>query len=165
MRKTIMAMTAAAALLVIGGALGAVAQTDDATNEDSTAGEATDRPFRGHLVENLLDEMVADGVIDSDQATAIESWLETRRGELRAQREEMRATHEAAWEDGILTTDEAATLPFGDRLLAEDSPFADAWADGQLTQDEFDAVKAEIGPRRHHRGGLGPMWGGAAAGA
>ena len=161
MRKTLMAMIAAAAVLVIGGSLGAIAQTGEATMEDdSTQKVEMFRPLRGHLLDGVLDEMVADGVIDSAQATAITEWLEERRSQLMEQRAEWRAAHEAAWADDVLTREEAADLPSADRLLAEDGPFSEAWEDGQLTRDEVAAVRSELGPRRGfgHRGpgpGLG----------
>jgi hypothetical protein len=153
MRKTIMAMLAAAAVLVIGGAIGAAAQTGDEPEGDTTVTETDIRPVRGHLLEGVLDEMVADGVITDDQAAEIADWLENKRTELAAQRDELRAAFEAAWADDVLTADEVAEFPFADRLTAEDGPFAEAWADGQLTRDEFDAVKAELGGRHfgHHR--------------
>ena len=154
MRKTLIAMIAAAAVLVIGGSLGAVAQTGDATVEDDSIQEQTFGPLRGLLLDGVLDEMVADGVIDSEQATAITEWLQERRSERIEQRTERRAAHDAAWADGVLTLDEAAELPSADRLLAEDGPFAEAWEDGQLTRDEVDAVRSELGDGRGfgHRG-------------
>lgn len=164
MRKTLMAMIAAIAVLVIGGSLGALAQTEN-TGDDAAQTKELVRPVRGHLFEGALDEMVADGVIDADQAIAITAWLENRRSELEDEREERRAAHEAAWADDVLTAEEAANLPSADRLLSEDGPFADAWEDGQLTREEFEAAKAEFGGRRGlgHRGpGLGFHAGGEA---
>lgn len=153
MRKTIVAILAAAAVLVIGGAIGAVAQTDETTTTTDAVGHH--RGFGG-----LLDEMVADGVITDEQSTAIAEWLEARRTEMQAAREEARAAWETAWEDDVLTRDEAQALPFADRILAEDGPFAEAWADDQLTRDEFEAVKAEFPGRRrfgHHHAPLGAV--------
>ena len=153
MRKTLMAMIAAAAVLVIGGSLGAMAQTED-SGDDTAPAEELVRPFRGPLFEAILDEMVADGVIEAEQVPAITDWLENRRSEMDQRRAEMRAAHEAAWSDDVLTAEEAANLPSAERLLSEDGPFADAWEDGELTREEFDAVKAELGGRRGfgHRG-------------
>jgi hypothetical protein len=153
MRKTLMAMIAAAGVLVIGGSLGALAQTDDTSyGDDSTQAEEMLRPVRSHLLGGVLDEMVADGVIEAEQATAITEWLENRRSELQEQREARRSAHEAAWADGVLTSEEAANLPSADWLLSEDGPFAEAWDDGQLTRDEFESVRSELGDRR----GFGP---------
>jgi len=165
MRKTIMAMLAAAAVLVIGGAIGAAAQTDDEPVSDTTVTETESRHVRGQLLEGVLDEMVADGVITDDQAIEIAEWLENKRTELAAQREEMRAALEAAWADDVLTTDEVADLPFADRLTAEDGPFAEAWEDGQLTREEFDAIKAEIGRRGFGHDRRGPFGAGLSGAA
>ena len=157
MRKTIMAVVAAAAVLVVGGAIGAVAQEDDTTTDD-TAAEVELRPGHRHyhgFGGVLLDEMVADGVIDQSTADDITAWLEERRAEARAEREERRAAFEEAWADDVLTLDEAEALggPFAD---TEDGPLADAWADGQLTRDEVEEARAELGGRRgHHRGPFG----------
>lgn len=139
MRKTIIAMLAAAAVLVAGGALSALAQTDDATEA------AADRPIAAHFGGELLDEMVEDGVITQDQADAIAEWLDARREERRAEREARRAALEEAWADGVLTEEEAAQFPFGERLLAA----TEAWADGQLTEEEFAELHAD---RPFHRG-------------
>lgn len=146
MRKTIVAMLAAAAVLVAGGAIGAAAQTDDTT--ESTPIE---RPLAGHFGGALLDEMVADGVITQDQADAIADWLESKREEMQAEREARRAAYEEAWSDGVLTEEEAARFPFGERLLAA----TEAWADGELTQEEFDALRGDFPHRRglRHRFG------------
>jgi hypothetical protein len=157
MRKTLIAMLAAAAVLVMGGALGATAQTGaDASDENESA--VIERPLRVPMLERVLDEMVEDGVIDADHATAIAEWLANRRAELHAARDEWRDAWTAAWEDGVLTADEAADLPFADRLLADDGPFAEAWEDGQLTREEFDSARPRLPARRglgHHRlGGL-----------
>ena len=156
MRKTFVAMIAAAAVLIIGGSLGALAQAEDTTPEgDTTQSEERLRPLIGHRLSRVLDEMVADGVIDAEQAAAITDWLENRRAEWESERDERRAAHEAAWADGVLTAEEAAGLPSADWLLAEDGPFGEAWEDGQLTREEAETVRAEVGERRGH-GHRGP---------
>ena len=152
MRKTIMAVVAAAAVLVIGGAIGAVAQ-EDQTTEDTTVVESV-RPGRGHhrgLGGVLLDEMVTDGVIDQSTADDISAWLEVRHAEAQANREERREAFEEAWADDVLTLEEAEAL--GGRIGdTDDGPLAEAWADGELTRDEVEVARAEFGGRRGHRG-------------
>lgn len=155
MRKTLMAMIAAAAVLVIGGSLGAMAQMED-TGDDTAQAEEMIRPYRGLLFEGVLDEMVADGVIEAEQVPAITDWLENRRSEREQRREDMRAAHDAAWADDVLTAEEAASLPSAERLLSEDGPFAEAWEDGQLTREKFDAVKSEFGGRHGFGKNRGP---------
>lgn len=149
MRKTIVAIFAAAAVLVVGGALGAVAQTDGP--ETDTA--VTDVAPLGHKAERLaglLDEMVEDGVITSEQSESIAEWLKNKHDEVRAARQALREAFEEAWSDGVLTADEASQFPFGERLEAVE----ELWADGQVTQEEWDAFRAEF-PRRGLRHRLG----------
>lgn len=152
MRKTIVAMLAAAAVLVVGGALGAIAQTDEGEGETDTAITAAVAQLghKGERLAGLLEEMVEDGVITSEQADSITEWLENKHAEVRAEREAMREAFEEAWSDGILTAEEAAQFPFGERLAAIDG----LWADGQVTQEEWDAFRAEF-PRRGVRHRLG----------
>lgn len=149
MRKTIVAMLAAAAVLVVGGALGAIAQTDEAETE-TTVTDVAPLGHKGERLAELLDEMVADGVITSEQAESITEWLENKHAEIRAEREAMRALFEEAWSDGILTEEEAAQFPFSERLAA----IEELWADGQVTQEEWDAFRDEF-PRRGLRHRLG----------
>lgn len=150
MRKTIVAMLAAAAVLVVGGALGAIAQTDEGET-DTVTSEVAPLGHKGERLAGLLDEMVSDGVITAEQAEAITEWLENKREEARAEREALREAFEAAWDDGVLTEDEAAQFPFFERLEAIEG----LWADGQVTQEEWDAFREEFprqGPR-HRFGG------------
>lgn len=144
MRKTVAALTAGA--LIAGGAMVATAQTEDAP--------ATDAPIvemkRGERISSFFDDMVAQGVISQDQADTMLAELESRREARVAERQERREAFESAWEDDVLTVAELEELG-AERILDEDGPFAEALEDGEITRDEFDAVRAEFGPR-HHRG-------------
>ena len=146
MRKTVAALTAGA--LIAGGAMVATAQTDDADTAD------TQPPIvemkRGERISSFFDEMVTDGVISQDQADTMLAELESRHEARVAEREERREAFESAFEDDVLTVAELEELG-ADRILDEDGPFAEALEDGEITRDEFDAVRAELGPR-HHRG-------------
>ena len=144
MRKTVAALTAGA--LIAGGAMVATAQTDDAPDTDAPIVEMK----RGERISAFFDDMVAQGVISQDQATTMLAELESRHEARVAERQEHREAFEAAWEDDVLTVAELEELG-AERILDEDGPFAEALEDGQLTRDEFDAIRAEIGPR-HHRG-------------
>lgn len=151
MRKSIAALTAGA--LIAGGAMVATAQTE----APETSGDTTEqvRPARGARLSDFFSEMVTQGVISQDQADQLVAELESRATAHQAEREERRAAFEAAWEDDVLTAAEIEELG-ADRFLDEDGPFADALADGEISRDEFDAVKAELGPRGgrgHHRFG------------
>lgn len=151
MRKMIAVLAAGA--LILGGAAVAFAQTDEGETT------STHRSERGGHISGVLDDLVENGTISQDQADAIVAALEAKRDELHAAREELRVERDEAraalteaWSDGVLTEDEAADLPFGDRLTDPDGPFAEAWSDGQLTRAEFDEIRAELAPHRGFRG-------------
>lgn len=150
MRKTVAALTAGA--LIAGGAMVATAQTD------SDDGAESDAPVvqmnRGERISSFLDDMVAQGVIDQDQADTMLAELEARREARVAERQERREAFESAWEDDVLTVAELEELG-ADRILDEDGPFAEALEDGEITRDEFQEVRSEFGPRRHRGPGLG----------
>lgn len=141
MRKTFIAI-AVGALLVV-GATAAYAQTDDDTTE-------TPIERVGTMIADVLADLVDDGTITADQAEAVETALVDAREARHAERAAMHEAFEAALEDGVITADEAADLP--ERLTDPDGPLADAWADGELTQEELDEARAEFGGRRGHRG-------------
>ncbi len=160
MRKWIAVL--AAGVLIVGGAAVAFAQTDDTDPAGPPFGD-----HRANVLQEVLDELVTANTITQSQADAIVGALEVRRAEFEAAREEMRAQHEEmraaieeAWSDDVLTADEAAGLPFADELTDPEGPFGEAWSDGRLTREEFDAVRAELGPRPgprgHHGRGFGP---------
>lgn len=136
MRKTIVAMVAAAALLVVGGAVGALAQTDEAPTERAST-EVASLGHKAERLAGLLNEMVEDEVITSEQAESITEWLRNKHAEVRADRAAMREAFEEAWSDGVLTEEEATQFPFFDRLKAA----GDLWTDGQVTQEEWDAFR------------------------
>jgi hypothetical protein len=146
MRKTVAALTAGA--LIAGGAMVATAQTDDADTADNQPPIVEMK--RGERIGSFFDEMVADGVISQDQADTMLAELESRHEARVAERQERREAFETAFEDDVLTVAELEELG-ADRILDEDGPFAEALSDGEITRDEFDAVRAELGPR-HHRG-------------
>ena len=158
MRKSVAALTAGA--LIIGGAAVASAQTDDtAPTDDTPAVQLHER--RGEHISEFFADMVEDGVISQDQADQMTAELETRAEERIAEREERKAAFDAAWDDGVLTLAEIEELG-ADRFLAEDGPFADALADGELTQEELEEARGEFGGRRGHRGGGPGGFGGPA---
>lgn len=154
MRRTLI-MVAAGALVVL-GASAAFAQTD------------AENPIErvNTFISDALADLVNDGTISTDQAEAVEAALieahDERMTEREAMREDRQATREAieaALEDGVITADEAATLP-DSPLTDTEGPLADAWADGELTQDELQEAHGEFrghGPRGFEgRGDFGP---------
>ncbi|MGH8872262.1 MAG: hypothetical protein ACRDWS_09825 [Acidimicrobiia bacterium] len=98
----------AASVLVLGGATVVVAQTETDSAEDG--------PARVHsLVQEVLDELVADGTLTQAQADAVDEALVAKRDELRAEREALRQQLEEFWSDGQITEEEIEQLPESSR--------------------------------------------------
>ncbi|MCP3975905.1 MAG: hypothetical protein GY720_15600 [bacterium] len=175
--KKVLAALAASGVLVAGGfATAAVSAPTSAiaqeTTDESTA--TTDdvvRPERGAILEEVLDQLVADGVITDAQATQIADALEAKHDELREEFGDRRGGHGFrgggdhrglmdALEDGVIDADELAELPEGHPLTDPDGPAAQYLDDGQLTQEELEQMRAEFGsqrgPRGHGFGGPAP---------
>ncbi len=164
--KTILASLAAAGVLVAGAFISSTLA--DAPADAQVAQEPTTDTSEpvGPVVE-VLDGLVADGVLTEAQADEVrerlfeartEWWAERRelREERRADREERREERQADrelirgfLEDGVIDSDELAQLgddhPFND----PDGPWADAASDGQITKEEL----AEVGRMWHERRG------------
>ena len=117
-------------------ATGAVA-LDDGSVELRVAGD-------GSLLDEVLAELVTDGVITQEQSDAITEALTTkaeeRRTELEAEREQLRAIWEQIQgflEDGVISADEIAQLP-------DDNPFSaieGILEDGQVTLEELQSLR------------------------
>jgi len=172
--KKVLAALAASGVLIAGGFVTsavsapgtAVAQETPETTEDEV------RPERRAILDEVLDGLVTDGVIDSDQATKIREALEAKHEELREQfgdrgprhhgfRDGNRLDMRGFLEDGVIDADELAQFPDGHPLTDPDGPAAEYLDDGQLTTEELEELHAEFGGRR----GPGPRgFGGPAAG-
>lgn len=158
--RRILVVLVAAALLVGGGVAvallanqgSAIAQEDEPTTTQApaeTEAEDTDiaRPQRGMVLADVLEDLVADGVITGEQAEEITAAWQTRWEELRTEFEARRGERglgrhhdfglRELLEDGVIDADELAELgpdhPFND----PDGPAAEYLEDGQLTQDEL----------------------------
>ncbi len=162
MRRIITA--AAAAGLLVAGAFVATTITSDSASAQVIEAQVdetqtdTERPERGAHVVEVLDTLVADGTLTQAQADAVQEALAAKAEELRAEREERRAERQAArevvremLEDGVIDAGELAELgddhPFND----PDGRFAEAAADGQITEEELKEIAQEH--RGHRRGG------------
>lgn len=141
----------AVAVLVIGGAAVALAQTEDAPEGEN----AVEKVFRGgQMLADVLADLVTDGTINQGQADAIVAAVEEQHTLRMQEREAFRAQMEEFWADEVLTPEELAQLPEGHPFLSDE--FAEAAADG-LTKDEI----RELAPRgpggfHRHRGPGGP---------
>ena len=155
--KRLIWLPVAGFLLIAGAAVAAAAPS--IVSVLPTAGAVDDAVGlrAGDLLEEVLADLVDQGVITQEQSDAIvgalEAKVDERRAEAEARREEMRQTWEQVQgflEDGVITQDEINQLP-------EDSPLREAFnsiaEDGQITADQL----RELGPWGGHR--FGPRHG------
>lgn len=165
MKKILVSLVAAGALVAGVAATtvitGGSADAQEAPVEEEVAPPV--RPERGAVIQSVLDELVAANEITQDQADAIQSALEEKWAELKEDRPEGRrgpgfrrgarfGFHLAELlEDGVIDSAELAELPDGHPFNDPDGPFADAAADGQITEDEL----AEIREQHREEGGRG----------
>lgn len=148
MRNKVMAALVAGGLLVGAGFVTSIVSAPDTASaqEDATTADE-DRGFfaRGmDFLGEVLDELVGDDTITSDQADAILQAVETKATELKEQREALREEIQGYLEDGVLTSDEAANLPDDHWLLSDE--LDEAWEDGELTTEEIREARPH--PRR-----------------
>ena len=111
------------------------------------------------LLDEVLSDLVSNGVITQEQSDAITQALtakaEERRAEFEAERErlqEMWTQIRGFLEDDVITSDEIAQLP-------ADNPFTnlqDILADGEITRDELESVAPFGGAFVEGRGHFGP---------
>ncbi len=143
--------------------------TDEGPEEDTAA--STDRSRdaaragatgtnRGRILGNVLDDLVADGVITQDQADQILEELTTRLEELRLEQRgdgqglrgfgrqgfQLRGRFGEFLDDGVLDADELAQLGENHPLNDPEGPAAPYLDDGQLTQEELEELMAELAP-------------------
>ncbi len=149
MRK---AVIIGAVVLLVGTATAVWANTD-ASDSDAESGDRTWGHRFGSGLSDVLAELVEDQTITSAQADAIIAAVESKRAEFVAARAEMKELLATFWEDEVLTAEEIAQLPNAERFTAEDSPFADALADGEITKDELAEKKGRAWGGRRSRGG------------
>jgi hypothetical protein len=161
-KKLLTALVAATILVAAGVATAAITSPGVASAqedpEESTE-ETNDRPFKDHssILEDVLSDLVADGIIDQSQADAILEALESKATELGSEAQNLRGLISGFLEDGVITTEELDQLPDIFPFNNIESFFGDALDDGELTQDEFS--EAFPHPRR------GQFWFGARLGA
>ncbi len=162
--KRIIASLAAAGVLVAGAFVASTVASSEASAQTDETAVTTDeaaRPYRGAVLDGVLDELVTDGTLNQGQADAVTDAVAVKRAEIRELREERRANraeiHEQLEEwltDGVITAEELAQLDV-ELPLHEDGPLAEALEDGQITQAEWDAFHEERNEHRQaRRGGL-----------
>lgn len=142
MRKAIFAV---AAVLLLGIGSVAVARVGHGWSRD---GDAADRVG---ILEQVLSDLVTDGVITQDQSDAVAAALEEKREEMAEQRQQLKDQLESFWEDEVLTIEEIEQLPFADRIL-EAEELTDALEDGRITKEEMVELRSDRSGF-HKRGG------------
>jgi hypothetical protein len=153
--KKIILSVAAAGILVVGAFAASTITTSEASAQTDDPPVVTDevrRPHPGAILDEVLGDLVEDETLDQDQADAVKDALETKRDELkeeygdrkdrRGHREAMQEQTQLWLEDGVISAEELAELPF-DLPRSEDGPLAEALNDGQITQAEWDAFIEE----------------------
>ncbi len=163
MRKIVAALAAAAVLVagaftatvVVGGAASAQDEPDE-----SASLEAPERPHRGAVLGVVLDDLVGEGVITSDQAAQITAAVEERAAELREEfgdrplrrgpgvRRGFGPGMAGMLEDGVIDAGELAELPEDHPFNDPDGPAAAYLDDGELTVDELRKLHAELCEQR-----------------
>jgi hypothetical protein len=149
MREKVLAATVAGGLLIGAGFVAAAVSAPGtaAAQEDNTEADNV-RPHHRHgaVLQEVLDDLVADGTISQDQADAIADALVAKAEVLKAEKEELRQLIYGFLEDDVITAEELAQLPDDHIFNDPNGPFADAIADGELTRDEIASVVPH--PRR-----------------
>jgi hypothetical protein len=146
MRNKIVAALVAGGLLVGAGFVTSIVSAPDTAAAQGAAADDTRGLFaRGmEFLGDVLDGLVGEGTIHSDQADAILDAVEQEAAEFRAEREALREEIKGYLEDGVLDSDEAANLPEDHWLLSD--ALEEAWADDGLTTTEIREARPH--PRR-----------------
>jgi hypothetical protein len=162
LKKKLLTAAVAATIMVAAGVATTITNPGVASaqedSEDSTE-ETNVRPFKDHssILQDVLSDLVADGIIDQSQADAILEALESKAAEFKSEAENLRGLISGFLEDGVITAEELDQLPDVFPFNNLERFFGDALDDGELTQDEFS--EAFPHPER------GPFWFGARLGA
>jgi polyhydroxyalkanoate synthesis regulator phasin len=155
MSKKIMASLAAAVILIGAGIVFSIVSTPAiaVAGEDSADDGAAPRVIG--FLQRVLDQLVAEGTIEEQDAEAVLSAVEDELAELREQRHElarprrhllrMGARIGALLDDGGISQDEYDSLPEDSRL--RDIDVGDALDDGLITPEELREIL-----REHRRG-------------
>jgi hypothetical protein len=155
----LIASVAAVAVLLAGAFAVSLVGNDPAIAQvpDPETATMVERPDREAVLDEVLGGLVTDRTITQAQADAVKAALQAKGEELTAQREAFRAEREADraqirefLDDGVIDAGELAQLGDDHPLADPDGPFADALADGELTQEEL--REARGGFRGHGRG-------------
>lgn len=138
MRNKIVAATVAGGLLVGAGLVATVVSspgTAGAQVETETTEDRGPIPRILGFLGDVLDELVADDTISQDQADAIIAASEAKASEIKEELQAQRELLAGMMEDGVITEDEASSLPDDHWIFSE--RFEEAWEDGEITREEL----------------------------
>jgi polyhydroxyalkanoate synthesis regulator phasin len=155
-----------AALVLIAGASTAVAIAGGAANaqtDDESTQQRPDFPRRGEILDEVLSQLVADGVITQAQADAVAEAMKAKAEEVHAQMRQWREDHPGRFErgfrhgvrlgalldDGVIDEEELAEVPDDHWLKDADGPAAKYLEDGQVTAEELRQLHEEMMELRH----------------
>jgi hypothetical protein len=154
--KKIFVSIAAAGVLVAGAFAASMIVDGQAIAQtiDEPAVERPDVPRPEDILDEVLDDLVADETLNQGQANAVKAALETRHEEVRAQFDEWREDNPGRFgrdfamggmlEDGVIDADELAELPDDHPFNDPNGPAAEFLDDGELSADEL----RELGDHR-----------------
>ena len=159
MRKKLIAGLTTAGLVAGAGITTAVVAVPGlaVAQEDNT--EAPLYPGFERRGNGPLADLVESGVLDDEEVAAVQEVLQELRDEAREENGERPRRHPVRagfrlhelLDDGVIDADELAALPEDSPIFSEDSPFAPYLADGQLTAEELDELKAARDAERETR--------------
>ena len=144
MRKIVIPL--AALLVLVAGSVALANTGRRGTDQGGPTGRVA-------VLDEVLGDLVEDGTITEHQSDTIVAAVEEAKTEALAAVREARARLGSFWEDGVLTSEEIAELPFADRITDPEGPLADALADGEITKEELRELAR---PRYGHMGRTGP---------
>ena len=136
MRSKIIASLAAGAILIGAGFVTTLVSSPGAAIAQEVEEADAAHVARGlAFLNEVLEDLVADGEISSEDAETVLNALAEAIEEKKEEREALREAIEEAFEDGELTLGEASILPDDHWLFSE--AFDEAWEDGVLTKEEI----------------------------
>lgn len=167
MKKKLVAGITSVGLVGGAGITTAVVAVPGLAIAQEDAQEAPEVPGPQHRPGRVFADLIESGVLDADEAAAVQEVLRELRDAARADNEDEAprpgrrhpvragfALHELL-EDGVVDADELAALPDDHPIFDEDGPFAPYLVDGELTSEELEelktARKAEMEERRAAR--------------
>jgi hypothetical protein len=170
--KRIFVSIAAAGVLVAGAfaastvvespALAQTAVPTAVASDDATTDARPDFARPGDMLDEVLGDLVSDGILDQGEADAVKAALEAKHEEVRAEMEAWREENPGRFErgfkrgfgvgglleDGVIDADELAELPDDHPLKDADGPASEYLTDGQLTEDELKQIGDQFRQRR-----------------